>query len=99
MDFGIALAPGVDAWKAVVRAEQLGFSHTWLYDTQMWVRPEEARFVTPELLRTSTFTGTVEELVDRVHALRDAGYHQLAVQLVPGHEAAMEDWVRVFERV
>jgi len=35
MDFGIALAPGVDAWKAVKRAEELGFSHAWLYDTQL----------------------------------------------------------------
>src|SRR3989449_7676438 len=35
MDFGIALAPGVDAWKTVERAERLGFSHAWFYDTQM----------------------------------------------------------------
>src|SRR5947207_4540154 len=35
MDFGIALAPGVDAWKVVERAERLGFSHAWFYDTQM----------------------------------------------------------------
>src|SRR2546430_3337977 len=35
MDFGIALAPGVDAWKVVRRAEQLGFTHAWFYDTEM----------------------------------------------------------------
>src|SRR5437773_1117520 len=35
MDFGIAFAPGVDAWKVVRRAEQLGFTHAWFYDTQM----------------------------------------------------------------
>src|SRR5207247_8599659 len=35
MDFGIALAPGVDAWQTVERAERLGFSHAWFYDTQM----------------------------------------------------------------
>ncbi|MGH7342886.1 MAG: LLM class flavin-dependent oxidoreductase, partial [Candidatus Rokuibacteriota bacterium] len=35
MDFGIALAPGVDAWKTVRSAEELGFSHAWLYDTQL----------------------------------------------------------------
>src|SRR5438552_1193647 len=34
MDVGIALAPGVDAWKTVQRAEQLGFTHAWFYDTQ-----------------------------------------------------------------
>ena len=35
MDFGIALAPAADSWKTVQRAEQLGFSHAWLYDTQL----------------------------------------------------------------
>jgi 5,10-methylenetetrahydromethanopterin reductase len=65
----------------------------------MWVRPEEERFVTPELIRMGTFTGTVEELRDRVHQLRDAGYDQLAIQLVPGHEDAIEDWARLFEQV
>ena len=37
MDFGIALAPGVDAWKVVERAERLGFTHAWFYDTQMQI--------------------------------------------------------------
>src|SRR5579862_2510031 len=37
MDFGIALASNVDAWKTVKRAEELGFSHAWFYDTQMLV--------------------------------------------------------------
>src|SRR5262249_8205813 len=35
MDFGIALAPAAESWKTVQRAEQLGFSHAWLYDTQL----------------------------------------------------------------
>ena len=35
MDFGIALASTVDGWKAVKRAEELGFTHAWFYDTQM----------------------------------------------------------------
>ena len=65
----------------------------------MWVRPEEARFVTPELIRDATFTGTTDVLRDRVRALRDAGYDQLAVQLVPGHEDAVDDWARVFDGV
>lgn len=64
----------------------------------MWVRPEEEPFVTRELLAATTFTGTGDELVDRVRMLRDAGYRQLAVQLVPGHESAMEDWIEVFQR-
>jgi 5,10-methylenetetrahydromethanopterin reductase len=37
MDFGIALASNLDAWKTVKRAEELGISHAWFYDTQMLV--------------------------------------------------------------
>jgi 5,10-methylenetetrahydromethanopterin reductase len=35
VDYGIALAPGADAWQVVKRAEALGFSHAWFYDTQL----------------------------------------------------------------
>ena len=65
----------------------------------MRVRPEEERFLTADLLRDLTFTGTAPELRERIRALRDGGYRQLAVSLVPGHDAAMEDWVRVMEGV
>jgi hypothetical protein len=29
--------------------------------------------------------------------LSDAGYQQLVVQLVPGHESAIDRWARLFE--
>ena len=35
MEFGIAVATAADSWKTVKRAEELGFSHAWFYDTQM----------------------------------------------------------------
>ena len=35
MDFGIALATSADSWKVIQRAEELGFSSAWFYDTQM----------------------------------------------------------------
>jgi 5,10-methylenetetrahydromethanopterin reductase len=35
MDFGINIAPAADSWKVVERAEELGFSHAWFYDTQL----------------------------------------------------------------
>lgn len=65
----------------------------------IFVRPEEERFLSDALIRMSTFTAGRDELVDRVRMLRDAGYQQLAVQLVPGHEDAMDDWMDVFSRV
>jgi 5,10-methylenetetrahydromethanopterin reductase len=64
----------------------------------MWVRAEEERFVTPELIRMATFTGTADELRERIVALGEAGYRQLAFQLVPGHESALDDWARLVER-
>ena len=35
MDFGIGIASSSDAWKLALRAEELGFTHAWFYDTQM----------------------------------------------------------------
>src|SRR3954463_4965371 len=35
MDYGINLPTAADAWKVVKRAEELGFSEAWFYDTQM----------------------------------------------------------------
>ncbi len=35
MDFGINVATAADSWKVVARAEALGFSHAWFFDTQM----------------------------------------------------------------
>ncbi len=35
MDFGIGIATSSDSWKLARRAEELGFTHAWFYDTQM----------------------------------------------------------------
>lgn len=35
MDFGIAIPTAADSWRLVRRAEELGFSHAWFFDTQM----------------------------------------------------------------
>jgi len=61
----------------------------------MFLKPEERRFVTADLIRTTSFTGTEPALIERVAALRDAGYTQFTMQLVPGEEAAIEDWARI----
>jgi len=43
----------------------------------------------------ATFTATAAELRDRIRALAAAGYQQLAVQVVPGQEDAIEDWAEL----
>jgi len=35
MDFGVGIASASDSWKTAQRAEELGFTHAWFYDTQM----------------------------------------------------------------
>jgi len=63
------------------------------------VRPEEEKFLSAELIKATTFTATATELRDRIRAIRDGGYNQFVIQLVPGHEAALEDWAAVFDSV
>lgn len=61
----------------------------------MAVKPIERPFVTAEMIRRTGFTGTEIDLCDRIAALRDGGYTQFTIQLVPGQEAAIEDWARI----
>ena len=35
MEYGIALTPSPDSWKTVKRAEELGFTSAWFYDSQL----------------------------------------------------------------
>ena len=61
----------------------------------MFVKPEERPFVTAELIRLTTFTAPEKELRERVAALAAAGYSEIAFQIVPGQEHAIEDWGRL----
>jgi 5,10-methylenetetrahydromethanopterin reductase len=61
----------------------------------MFVKPEERPFVTAELIRLTTITGTEKEIKDRITALFAAGYTEIAIQIVPGQEHAIEDWGRI----
>ncbi len=61
----------------------------------MFVKPEERPFVTAGLIRLTTFTATEPEIVERIAALAAVGYSELAVQIIPGQEHAIEDWGRI----
>ncbi len=64
----------------------------------MYVRPEETH-ITPELVKATSLSGTREELLERLRSIKHAGYSQVTVQLVHGHEGALEDWAEVFAAV
>lgn len=61
----------------------------------VFVKPEERRFVTAELIRRTTFTATEQELTQRVEAMRDAGWSQIVFCVTPGEERAIEDFGRI----
>jgi len=61
----------------------------------MFVKPEERPFVTADLIRLTGLAATESELKERVAALADAGYSEIAIQIVPGQEHAIEDWGKI----
>jgi 5,10-methylenetetrahydromethanopterin reductase len=61
----------------------------------VFVKPEERRFVTADLIRRTTFTAPEQELTQRIEALRDAGWSQFVIPITPGEERAIEDWARI----
>ena len=62
----------------------------------MFLRPEERFLVTGDMIGALSLTGTKPELVERVRNLEAAGYDQITIQVVEGHESALEDWAEVF---
>ena len=61
----------------------------------MFVKPEERPYVTADLIRLTTFAAPEKELKARIAALAAAGYTEIAIQVVPGQEHAIEDWGRI----
>jgi 5,10-methylenetetrahydromethanopterin reductase len=92
-----AAAKAVQAYVALAR----GFEPqdaTYLMNHRghlMFVKPEERPYVTAELIRDTSFTASATELTKRIADLRDAGYTQFVVQIVPSQEEAIEEWGRL----
>jgi 5,10-methylenetetrahydromethanopterin reductase len=61
----------------------------------MFVKPEERPFVTADLIRATGWAATEPELKQRIAALAHAGYSEIAIQIVPGQEHAIEDWGKI----
>lgn len=62
-----------------------------------WVIPEETRFVTPALIRSSCLVGTEDEIVERLLALEAVGIDQM--MLLPPFEPRFEVIRTVGERI
>jgi 5,10-methylenetetrahydromethanopterin reductase len=58
----------------------------------MFVKLEERRFITADLIRATTITGSEAEIMKTLAGFAEAGYGEVAIQIVPGQEHAIEDW-------
>jgi 5,10-methylenetetrahydromethanopterin reductase len=58
----------------------------------VFVKEEERSLITAELICRTTFTATEAEIKQRIGALRDAGYAQFVIPIMPGCEDSIEDW-------
>ena len=54
MDYGIAGVIAADSWRLVRRAEQLGFSHAWFYDSPLYAADLSKRVAATMILLTWT---------------------------------------------
>jgi 5,10-methylenetetrahydromethanopterin reductase len=102
---GLALPPEIERVARAYREQYAGYQPPDAKYIQMHkmhllgVRPEEEKFLSEDLIRATSFTGTEEVLRDNLRELERAGYNHFVLQLVPGHESAIEDWARLFSKV
>jgi 5,10-methylenetetrahydromethanopterin reductase len=92
-----ALAPLIEAYRKLYEAyTPADARYITLHSGHlMYLRPEEQQFISGEMLKFTSLTGTEDEIRARVRAMAEAGYDQVAIQLVPGQEAAIDEWARV----
>lgn len=65
----------------------------------LFLREDEAPLIKGDFIRKVSYSGTVDELADRVKALRDSGYNAVCFLVLPHLTDALDDWARVMERV
>jgi len=65
----------------------------------LFLREDEEPLITGDFIKNASFTGTADELADKVKAMRDAGYTEVTFVVVPHHPDAVDDWARVIEKV
>jgi 5,10-methylenetetrahydromethanopterin reductase len=96
------LKPNLDAYRKIYRAYEPADAR-YLSNHRghlMFMRPEEHGHITGEVIRNLTLTAEKDEIIDRVRAVKAAGYNQFNIQIRHGQEMAMlEDWADVFAKV
>jgi 5,10-methylenetetrahydromethanopterin reductase len=65
----------------------------------MFLRPEEQKLLTGDMIRALSFSGPAAELVERVRELKRAGYSQFSAHIRHGHPDMVEDWADLLAKV
>lgn len=65
----------------------------------LFLRDDEEPLFSGDFIKNASFTGTVDELADKVKAMRDAGYTEVTFCVLPHHPDMIDDWARVVEKV
>lgn len=58
----------------------------------IYLKPGEERFLSESMIRSTTLTGTGEEIIERIKALEAAGLTQVALQVVNDGRAMIEEF-------
>ncbi|MCX6459849.1 MAG: LLM class flavin-dependent oxidoreductase [Actinobacteria bacterium] len=59
-----------------------------------FVRPEEEKFITADLIDLLSIVGPAEQVIAEIRALEEAGLSEIVWQVVPGHEDEVERFGR-----
>lgn len=65
----------------------------------LFVRDDEVRFITPELITQASMTAPMAELREHIRELDRIGYDELAVITCPGDDDILERWAEVMAGV
>jgi 5,10-methylenetetrahydromethanopterin reductase len=65
----------------------------------MFLRPEEEKILTGDLIRALSFTGTEGELIERIQELKRAGYSQFSIHIRYAQPQMVEEWADLLAKV
>jgi len=65
----------------------------------LFLRDDEEPLMTGDFIKKHSFTDTVDELADKVKAMRDVGYTEVTFVILPDHMDMIDDWARVIDKV
>ncbi len=65
----------------------------------LFVREDEAEFITGDLIRRATMTRPIDAVRERIQALERIGYDELSVIIHPGDDDMLERWTDVMAKV